>query len=68
MRRFSQRAPTGAVGRRSRHGRLFYSLGDVGAADGESGHQTRHFLTNRAIYDSLRRVYGGQARREPDDY
>ena len=61
-------AATAAVGRRSRHGRLFDSLGDVAAADGESGHQTRHFLSNRAIYDSLRRVYGGQARREPDDY
>ena len=40
----------------------------MAAADGEGGHQTRHFLTNRAIYDALRRVYGGQARREPGDY
>ena len=54
--------------RRSRHGRLFDSLGDVAANDGESGHQTRHFLTNRAVFDALRRVYGGQARREPADY
>ena len=61
-------AATAAVGRRSRHGRLFDSLGDVAAADGESGHQTRHFLVNRAIFDALRRVYGGQARREPDNY
>ena len=61
-------AATAAIGRRSRHGRLFDSLGDVAAADGESGHQTRHFLTNRMIFDALRRVYGGQARREPDDY
>ena len=61
-------AATAAVGRRSRHGRLFDALGDVAAADGEGGHQTRHFLTNRAIYDALRRVYGGQARREPGDY
>ena len=59
---------TAAVGRRSRHGRLFDSLGDVAANDGESGHQTRHFLTNRAVFDALRRVYGGQARREPDNY
>jgi hypothetical protein len=61
-------AATAAAGRLSRHGRLFDSLGDVAAADGEGGHQTRHFLVNRAIYDALRRVYGGQARREPDDY
>ena len=61
-------AATAAAGRRSRHGRLFDSLGDVAAADGESGHQTRHFLINKAIYDALRRVYGGQARREPDNY
>ena len=30
-----------------------YSLGDVAAADGESGHQTRHFLVNKAVYDAL---------------
>ena len=59
---------TAAVGRRSRHGRLFDTLGDVAANDGESGHQTRHFLANHSIYDALRRVYGGQARREPDNY
>ena len=61
-------AATAAAGRRSRHGRLFDSLGDVAAADGESGHQTRHFLINKAVFDALRRVYGGQARREPDNY
>ena len=59
---------TAAVGRRSRHGRLFDTLGDVAANDGESGHQTRHFLANHSIYDALRRVFGGQARREPDNY
>ena len=36
--------------------------------DGEGGHQTRHFLVSLAIYDALRRVYGGQVRREPDNY
>ena len=36
--------------------------------DGEGGHQTRHFLVSVAIYDALRRVYGGQAKREPDNY
>ena len=61
-------AAVAAVGRRSRHGKLFDTLGDVAAADGEGGHQTRHFVINRAIFDVLRRVYGGQARREPADY
>ena len=26
-----------------------------------------HFIINRAVFDVLRRVYGGQARREPAD-
>ena len=46
-------AATAAAGRRSRHGRLFDSLGDVAAADGESGHQTRHSFVNKAVYDAL---------------
>ena len=50
--------------RRSRSGKLF----DVAASDGEAGHATRHFLINTSIYDALRRVYGGQLRREPDNY
>ena len=33
-----------------------------------AGHATRHFLINTSIYDALRRVYGGQLRREPDNY
>ena len=55
-------------GRLSRHGRRFDALGDVAQNDGEGGHQTRHFLVSLAIYDALRRVYGGQVRREPDNY
>ena len=51
--------------RRSRSGKLFDVLGDV---VGEAGHATRHFLINTSIYDALRRVYGGQLRREPDNY
>ena len=47
---------------------LFDALGDVAVNDGESGHQTRHFLINNALFDALRRVYGGQVRREPDNY
>lgn len=43
-------------------------LGDVATADGDGGHATRHFLINTSIYDALRRVYGGQLRREPDNY
>ena len=54
--------------RRSRSGKLFDVLGDVAASDGEAGHATRHFLINTSIYDALRRVYGGQLRREPDNY
>ena len=61
-------AALAATGRRSRRGKLFDALGDVAAADGEAGHQTRHFIINRAVFDVLRRVYGGQARREPADY
>jgi len=38
------------------------------ASDGEAGHATRHFMINNSIYDALRRVYGGQVRREPDNY
>eukprot|EP00964_Phaeocystis_antarctica_P071759 scaffold43833_cov58-Phaeocystis_antarctica.AAC.1 len=55
----------GGGGRRSRHGKLFDKYGDVAQNDGESGHQTRHFLILNALYDALRRVYGGQVRREP---
>ena len=40
----------------------------IAASDGEAGHATRHFLINTSIYDALRRVYGGQLRREPDNY
>ena len=54
--------------RRSRSGKLFDVLGDVACSDGEAGHATRHFMINNAIYDALRRVYGGQVRREPDNY
>ena len=54
--------------RRSRSGKLFDVLGDVAASDGEAGHATRHFMINNSIYDALRRVYGGQVRREPDNY
>ena len=54
--------------RRTRHGQRFDALGDAAANDGEAGHQTRHFLTLRAVYDALRRVYGGCARYEPQDY
>ena len=57
----------GGGGRRSRHGKLFDKYGDVAQNDGESGHQTRHFLILNALYDALRRVYGGQVRREPAD-
>ena len=57
----------GGGGRRSRHGKLFDKYGDVATNDGESGHQTRHFLILNALYDAMRRVYGGQVRREPAD-
>ena len=57
----------GGGGRRSRHGKLFDGYGDVAQNDGESGHQTRHFLILNALYDAMRRVYGGQVRREPAD-
>ena len=40
----------------------------VACSDGEAGHATRHFLINTSIYDALRRVYGGQLLREPDNY
>ena len=55
-------------GRRSRSGHMFDALGDVAQSDGEAGHQTRHFLINNALYDAFRRAYGGQVRREPDNY
>ena len=52
----------------SRSGHMFDALGDVAQSDGEAGHQTRHFLINNALYDAFRRAYGGQVRREPDNY
>ena len=61
-------AAAAAGERRSRSGKLFDALGDVAVNDGESGHQTRHFLINNALFDAMRRVYGGQVRREPDNY
>ena len=61
-------ASAAGEGRRSRHGRVFDSMGDCAANDGEAGHGTRHFLILNALYDAFRRVYGGQVRREPTDY
>ena len=57
----------GGGGRRSRHGKVFDVMGDVATNDGDSGHQTRHFLILNALYDALR-VYGGQVRREAANY
>ena len=40
-------------------------------SDGEARpatRQTPHFLINNALYDAFHRVYGGQVRREPDNY
>ena len=53
-------ASAAGEGRRSRHGRVFDSMGDCAANDGEAGHGTRHFLILNALYDAFRRVYGGQ--------
>ena len=47
----------------SNQAKLFDKYGDVATNDGESGHQTRHFLILNALYDAMRRVYGRTAAR-----
>ena len=54
--------------RKSRRHTGSYHHGRGGKSScGESGHQTRRFLILNALYDAMRRVYGGQVRREPAD-
>ena len=53
---------------RSKSGRIFDAYGDVAQNDGESGHQTRHWLILNAIADALRRAYGGMLKKEPVNY
>lgn len=43
-------------------------MGDVATNDGDSGHQTRHFLILDALAAALRSVWGGQVHREPADH
>jgi hypothetical protein len=53
---------------RSRSGRVFDAYGDVAQNDGAHGHQTRHWLILEAIYDALKRAYGGMVKKEPTAY
>ena len=62
-------AAAAAAGERfSRHGKLFDAYGDVAVNDGAAGHSTRHYLILKALHDAFKRAWGGQVRREPQDY
>ena len=52
----------------SRGGKTFDAYGDVAVNDGAAGHATRHWLVLRAVYDALRRAWGGRVAYEPADY
>lgn len=54
--------------RLSKHGKTFDVLGDVATNDGDSGHQTRHFLILDALVAVLQGVWGAQVMREPADH
>ncbi|MEC7725785.1 MAG: hypothetical protein VYD05_09750, partial [Planctomycetota bacterium] len=57
-----------ACERFSRHGKVFDAYGDVAINDGEAGHATRHYLVLRALFEALRRAWGGMVRYEPTEY
>ena len=61
-------AAAAANEQRSRSGRVFDAYGDVAQNDGVHGHQTRHWLVLEALYDALKRAYGGMVKKEPTSY